>query len=343
MSGTSEEGKFRSLIKHMALEGCFDAPQALLEYAYWLTGRAVVLDKSDEYWPSMIERDSSLDDDFERYLQDMVRFEDDRPEGTQDARKDDYPELYRYYHCGDTEARQIERDAARMFCDALLSRDEVPAGEGWAYAKTLARWAYGLGCYDKVNALNRRGKLFTPDFPPFVTMDDRPDYPTLKQWDDEAVKGMDEFAIWRLATEAALEVDYDGSRFDYWYPLYEARGIKQDQPVKVCDIVALVRFMQQEGMKRGVTILSDYVNSDSEIIEAVKIRDKKTGEFRTVKGVKLIDPGYAAYFRERFIRYELTDEDYSDGYWRYFKSAKGVDGEYADFLDRRNGDDPAEL
>lgn len=332
MAGTSEEGKFRNLIKHMALEGCFDAPQALLEYAYWLTGRAVVPDKSDGYWSSMIERDSSLDDDFERYLQSMLFFENDRPKGFQGAYKDDYPELYRYYHCGDTEARQIERDAARMFCDALLSRDEVPAGEGWAYAKTLARWAYGLGCYDKVNALNRRGKLFTPDFPPFVTMDDKPDYPTLRQWDDEAVKGMNEFAIWRISTAAALEGDYDISRFDYWYPLYEARGIKRDQPVKVSAIVALARFMQQEGMKRGVALLKDYASTDSDTVTLTQHRHETTGELSDIKQVEARVPG-----RELDILEELTDESHSDGYWQYFKSAKGVGGEYEDFLARKYG------
>lgn len=323
MAGKTEEGKFRNLIKHMALEGCFPAPEALLAYSYWLTGRA------------------GRADDLDRYLLDMAHFEDDRPEGVQEAHKEDYPELYRYYHCGDEEARQIERDAARMFCDALLSRDEVPAGEGWAYAKTLARWAYGLGCYDKVNALNRRGKLFAPDFPPFVTMDDKPDYPTLRQWDDEAVRGMNDFAIWRLATEAALEVDYDGSRFDYWYPLYEARGIRRDQPVKVSAIVALARFMQQEGMKRGVAILKDYVNQPADTVEIEQRRDETYGELRDVTRTRIYDPDAADHFRERFIMDELTDEDYSDGYWQYFKSAKGIEGEYERFLDRRDEGGPA--
>lgn len=329
-----EADKFRNLIRHMSLEGCFNAPQALLEFAYWWNGRSVARDIGTHF-------------------KDMVRLEDiwsgyddglglsrgywhgkEYPEVYLRACEKAYPELYRYYRCDASEARQIERDAARMFCDALLSREELPAGEGWACVTMLAKWAYGLGAYDKVNALNRRGKLFSDTFKPFVTWDDKPDYPTVKQWDDKAIADMNDHVLWQEGATVALD-DYDANRFDKWYPFFESRGLKRDQPVKVEDAVTLIRFMQQEGMKASVELLRHYLDDPYEDpVEVEKHRDEKTGELRpTMKKTVTLEPGEV---REAVLLDDLADtEDYDDGHWEYFKSAKGVEGEYQAFLDRK--------
>lgn len=185
-----------------------------------------------------------------------------------------WPELYRYCHRYDTmtdrEMEELERDAADRFSTALLKHKMLPREGGSLIAWYLCKWAYIVAAFDKVDALYERGKLFSDDFPPLVTMGDKPSFDTEGKWTEKTVRDMNEWLLFGLAQEAAdeaiayatsISTEEPGIPDLEQYCTSHGLGEQGLMKIKVSNIVAATREIQQEGMINGVRLLKRYLKN----------------------------------------------------------------------------------
>ena len=236
-SGVSKEdaGRFRRLIKRLSSYRGANA-DTLFVLSYWLNGRKAA---------------TTLAAHVRMFRQTPAPEERTR---LQSFLEGDYPELARY-ESGDIGGMQeilaLERKAAGMFCDGLLSHPEYPAVEGTVYVRMLTRGAYTMGAADRMNALARKGKLSAGGFRPFITMDDMPDYATVKAWDDEALERMNAIAVWYESDAAAARMyDHDYER---------AYTPNPGKPVRTADVVRLTLDMAEQGMEDSKRAYRDWL------------------------------------------------------------------------------------
>lgn len=327
MSRKSETDRFRKLIRHIAHDPTYGPDGTLFTFAYWLNDR-------------------KADPSFAGHVKALNRFAAQYPDNIySEEHRGEWPELYRYVSGGLTgkEYTELERVEAGMFCDGFMSRPEHPAGEGWVYVRMLTRWAYTVSAADRLTALEKKGKLFTHGFSPIVTMDDMPDYPTMKPWDGKALADMNAYAVWVEGPAAAWRA-YNRGRFTEWYPAYERAGVHPDRPVRTVDAVRLVLGMAEQGMKDNVRIFRDWLDN-THMLEELTMRDgpghdapgrSPTGEPRIYDSAPVVGLDWQ---RRRIITDILAGahpgdvEDYSP----YFTPVTGGDPSeaYADYRDRR--------
>lgn len=328
-SGVDRESvkRFRSLIAHVMPDAGYGPAWMLFTFAYWLNGRKAA--------PSFTDHVKVFSGFTAGHM----------GGGRREGFTVEYPELARYLSAdtGGRELAGLERKAAGMFCDGLLSRPEHPAGEGWAYVCMLSRWVYAVCAGDRLTALNRRARLFTRGFRPIVTMDDMPDYPTMEPWDDRALADMNAYAVWVEGPEAAWRA-YNRDRFTKWHPAYERAGVRPDRSVRTVDAVRLVLGMAEQGMKDSARIFRDWLDN-THMLEELTMRDSPghdapgrspTGEPRIYDSAPVVGLDWQ---RRRIITDILAGarpgdvEDYSP----YFKPVTGGDPSeaYADYRDRR--------
>ena len=237
-SGVSKEdaGRFRRLIMHFSSHGPGTPGVVLFVFSYWLNGRKAA---------------ATFDAHVEMFRQKITD-----PEGRarlKSSLEGDYPELARYMY-GDIDVREIsalERKAAGMFCDGLLSRPEYPTLEGMVYMRTLTRGVYTVSAVERLAALAQKGKLSAGGFRPVVTMDDMPDYTTVKAWDGLALARMNAIAAIAAAEDVA-ELAYD---HDYERACTPNLG----KPVRTADVVRLTLDMAEQGMKDIVRVYRDWL------------------------------------------------------------------------------------
>ena len=201
----------------------------------------------------------------DEYIFEMDEYMDDEREFM-----DKWPDLYRYSRdfsgMSLTEFEKLVGKAGDRFATALLSRKTLTGEECDSIVWLLCDWAYAVGAYDKVRAMYLKGRLFSDTFPAFVTMDDRPDYETVGKWTEKSVSKMNEIIIRRysqMAAEDALDEVENGDREPGLVPDIDDRldteGLMIDYPeCGVSRIVAVVRSMQQEGMKAGLRLFHEY-------------------------------------------------------------------------------------
>lgn len=324
MSRKSETDRFRKLIRHIAHDPTYGPDGTLFTFAYWLNDRKAA--------PSFVGHVKALN-----------RFVDWGPGDSYcEEHRGEWPELYRYVSDGltDKEQTELERVAAGMFCDGFLSRPEHPAGEGWVYVRMLTRWAYTVSAADRLTALEKKGKLFTHGFRPIVTMDDMPDYPTMKPWDGKALADMNAYAVWIEGPAAAWDV-YKLKRFAEWYPAYERAGVHPDRPVRTVDAVHVILGVAEQGMKDGVRLLRDDLDHGGrwDTTEVHGVRNMRYGELEPVsETVELFDDMDGTARRRSIIADWLAGGDpYSkEDYSPYFTPVTGGDPytAYREYLDR---------
>ncbi|MGN0108634.1 MAG: hypothetical protein ACI38B_00920 [Bifidobacterium sp.] len=315
-SGVSKEdaGRFRRLVKRFSSDG--NGAYALLVLSYWLNGRkaATALAAHIEMFHDTIGPEASW-----RLISSI---------------DENYPEFARYMST-DIDLREmeaLERKAAGMFCDGFLSHPEYPAEEGWLYARMLTRGAYKVGAADRLTTLAQKGKLFTDGFRPIVTMDDMPDYTTVKAWDDEVLERMNAYAVWYTGPSAAQRA-YDYERFDKWHPEYERAGVHPDKPVRTADVVQLVLYMAEQGMKDSKRIFRDYLE-DTYAGPLEQVRDPRYGELKDKPRPTTETLAFAPGSSWWVIKLALVEApDYSP----YFTPVDGGDPvqAYDDYLKRR--------
>lgn len=324
MSRKSETDRFRKLIRHIAHDPAYGPDGTLFTFAYWLNDR-----KAD---PSFVGHVKALN-----------RFADPRPNDPyREEHRGEWPELYRYTSDGLTgkEYTELERVAAGMFCDGFLSRPEYPAGEGWVYVRMLTRWAYTVSAADRLTALEKKGKLFTRGFSPIVTMDDMPDYPTMKPWDGKALADMNAYAVWVEGPAAAWDV-YKLKRFAEWYPAYERAGVHPDRPVRTVDAVHVILGMAEQGMKDGVRLLRDDLDHGGrwDTTKVRYVRNMRYGELEPVSETVELSDGMDGTARRRSIIADTLaggDPDSVEDYSPYFTPVTGGNPytAYLEYLDR---------
>jgi hypothetical protein len=324
MSRKSETDRFRKLIRHIAHDPVFGPDGTLFTFAYWLNDRKAA--------PSFVGHVKALGR-FAAQYPDNIYSEEHRGE---------WPELYRYTSGGltDKERTELERVEAGMFCDGFLSRPEHPAGEGWVYVRMLTRWAYTVSAGDRLTALEKKGKLFTRGFSPIVTMDDMPDYPTMKPWDGKALADMNAYAVWIEGPAAAWDA-YKLKRFTEWYPAYERAGVHPDRPVRTVDAVHVILGMAEQGMKDGVRLLRDDLDHGGrwDTTKVRYVRNMRYGELEPVsETVELLDDMDGTARRRSIIADTLAggDPDSVEDYSPYFTPVTGGDpyDAYLEYLDR---------
>lgn len=324
MSRKSETDRFRKLIRHIAHDPAYGPDATLFTFAYWLNDR-------------------KADPSFAGHVKALGRFADPDPgDPYREEHRGEWPELYRYTSGGltDKEYTELERVAAGMFCDGFLSRPEHPAGEGWVYVRMLTRWAYTVSAADRLTALERKGKLFTRGFRPIVTMDDMPDYPTMKPWDDRALADMNAYAVWVEGPAVAWNA-YKLERFTEWYPAYERAGVHPDRPVRTVDAVHVILGMAEQGMKDGVRLFREDLDHggrwDTTGVQCV--RNMRYGELEPVSETVELSDGMDGTGRRRSIIADMLaggDPDSVEDYSPYFTPVTGGDPStaYREYLDR---------
>ena len=334
MSGKSETDRFRKLLRHITHDPTYGPDVTLFTFAYWLNGRKAA--------PSFVG-----------HVKALGRFVDPNPgDPYREEHKGEWPELYRYVSGGltDREQEELERVEAGMFCDGFLSCPEHPAGEGWVYVRMLTRWAYTVSAADRLTALERKGKLFTRGFRPIVTMDDMPDYPTVKAWDDRALADMNAYAVW-MEGPATAWAAYRREAITKWYPAYERAGVHPDRSVRTVDAVHVILGMAEQGMKDGVRLFRDDLDHeghwDRDPAGVKYVPNPRYGE-RERTGERWVDDGPADGLtsRRRAILEEtlagmFPDDDGTEDYAPYFTPATGGDPleAYADYLDRKQAEE----
>ena len=323
MSRKSETDRFRKLIRHIAHDPTYGPDETLFTFAYWLNDRKAA--------PSFVG-----------HVKALGRFVDPDPgDPYREEHRGEWPELYRYVSSKDgKEWPELERVAAGMFCDGFLSRPEHPAGEGWVYVRMLTRWAYTVSAADRLTALERKGKLFTRGFRQIVTMDDMPDYPTMKPWDDKALADMNAYAVW-VEGPAAAWIAYRRECFTKWYPAYELAGVHPDRPVRTVDAVHVILGMAEQGMKDGVRLLRDDLDHGGrwDTTKVHSVRNMRYGELEPVsETVELSDDIDGTARRRSIIADTLAggDPDSVEDYSPYFTPVTGGDpyDAYLEYLDR---------
>lgn len=318
-------GLFRRLIMHLVPDGTYGPQETLFAYGYWLTGRKAAATFADHVG--------------------MFRaFTGGRMTGERLGKFEaEYPEISRYADAdiGGGELTGLERKAAGMFCDGFLSRPEHPAGEGWVYVRALTRWAYTVGAADKLTALEKRGKLFTRGFRPIVTMDDMPDYTTVKAWDDRAIARMNAYAVWNEAPFAVWAA-YGREAVTKWYPAYERAGIHPDRSVRTVDAVHVILAASKQGMKDSVPIFYDYLDCEHYTTGLGRPRDTKYGEPEIVGYTEdVVKPIGLTRRRRAILENTLAGggADSAEDYSPYFMPMDGGDPvqKYAYYIDRKQG------
>lgn len=319
MSRKSETDRFRKLIRHIAHDPVYGPDATLFTFAYWLNDR-------------------KADPSFVGHVKALGRFVDPDPgDPYREEHRGEWPELYRYVTGDDKEWPELERVAAGMFCDGFLSRPEHPAGEGWVYVRMLTRWAYTVSAADRLTALEKKGKLFTRGFRPIVTMDDMPDYPTMKPWDGKALADMNAYAVWLEGPAAAWHA-YNSERFTEWYPAYERAGVHPDRPVRTVDAVHVILGMAEQGMKDGVRLFREDLDHGRrwDTAKVHGVRNTRYGELEPVSGSVVLPrgiPDVGTHRRRSIILHTFAGWD---PYSLYFTPVTGGDpyDAYREYLDR---------
>lgn len=188
---------------------------------------------------------------------------------------DRWPDLRKY--CRDyssmsaTELETLVSKAAERFSTALLSRETLTGEECEFIVWQLCDWAYVIGAYDKVAAMHRKGRLYSDEFPRFVTMADRPDYETRGEWTEEALDVMNGEIVRHYAQRAAEKVFTEVSGGDRepgrgvpdLDDYLDKQGLTIDHSeARIVKAIAAVRAMQQEGMKNGLNLFCEYWEED---------------------------------------------------------------------------------
>ena len=219
--------KFERLVRRSAR----DRAGRLIGFAYWISGNT----RANDY----VEH--------ARMVHDFIEDAD----GARHDHMGEWRELYRYDSAGEAEARRIEQKAAHVFAyyivhDATTEGMDGTGVETMDYTLWLAKSAYISGMCDKLNALQHKGRLFTGERRPIVSMNDRPDYATPLEWTPDALVEMNTTAVAWLAPSiagAAYRRDFS----ERWRPELHGMGLSDDG-VAPGSIVRIAFAMQQHGM-----------------------------------------------------------------------------------------------